>query len=159
MRLALYQPDIAQNVGAALRLAACFDVPLDIIEPCGFPLTEREVRRVAMDYGADTEVQRWPGWTVYERWAKEGQCRLVLMTTAASTPLWAHAFAAGDIVLLGQESAGVPEAVRMRAETRLRIPLSAAARSFNIVTAAAITLGEASRQLQWLPGSGSGPRA
>ncbi len=153
MRLALYQPDIAQNVGAALRLAACFEVTLDIIEPCGFLLTERDVRRVAMDYGATAEVQRWSGWPAFEQWAKAGQFRLVLMTTAASTPLWDHDFAPGDIVLFGRESAGVPEAVHQRAETRLRIPLSAKARSFNIVTAAAMTLGEASRQLQWLPGA------
>ncbi|MEO0612666.1 MAG: TrmH family RNA methyltransferase [Pseudomonadota bacterium] len=147
MRLALFQPDMAPNVGAAIRLAACFGVPLDIVEPCGFPLTSRDIRRVAMDYEALVTVDRHASWEAFLSAIERSKQRLVLMTTKASTPLWDHRFSQADTILLGQESAGVPADVHGRADRRLAIPLAPAARSFNLVVSAGIALGEASRQL------------
>ena len=145
MRLALFEPDIAANVGAAIRLAACFDTPLDIIEPCGFPLTTKDIRRVAMDYGDGLCVVRHTNWSAFL--AAYPKHTLVLMTTKASTSLWDHHFAPDQILVMGRESAGVPDSVHDRADARVLVPLAPTARSFNVVTAAAIGLGEASRQL------------
>ena len=147
MRLALFEPDIAANVGAAIRLAACFGVSLDIIEPCGFPLTSREIRRVAMDYGDAATVVRHRSWDAFAASPERKDTRVILMTTRAATPLWSHTFATTDIVMMGRESAGVPDSVHQTVDVRLFIPLAPGARSLNVVTAAAITLGEANRQL------------
>lgn len=148
MRLALFQPDIPQNVGAAVRLAACLGAPLDVIEPCGFPLSDAAIRRAAMDYTAMAEVHRHTGWTAF-REAQTG--RLVLFTTRGATPLHGFAFRPDDVLLFGRASAGVPEEVHAAADARVVIPLAAGARSLNVVTAAAIALAEALRQTNGFP--------
>ena len=147
MRLALYQPDIPQNVGAAIRAAACFDARLEVIEPCGFPLDSREIRRVAMDYGVTAAPIAHTGWQAFQETI--GPARLVLLTTAGETGLWDYSFKSDDILLMGRESAGVPETVHQAAQARLRIPLAAGARSLNITVAAAVALAEARRQIGW----------
>lgn len=147
MRLALYQPDIPQNTGAAIRAAACFGAGVDIIEPCGFPLDSREVKRVAMDYGALAAPVSHPSWAAF-REAAVG-VRLVLLTTLAETPLWDFRFRADDMLLMGRESAGAPDEVHDSADARLRIPLAPGARSLNVAVAAAVALAEARRQLGW----------
>jgi tRNA (cytidine/uridine-2'-O-)-methyltransferase len=150
MRLALFQPDIPQNLGAALRLAACLGVPMDVIEPCGFPLSDAAIRRTAMDYGGLAEVTRHPGWRDF-RAASEGNGRLVLFTTRGAEPFHGFAYRPDDILLFGRESAGVPEDVHAAAEARLFVPLAPGARSLNVVTAAAMALSEALRQTNGFP--------
>ncbi len=147
MRLVLYQPDIPQNTGAAIRVAACFGASLEIIEPCGFPLKARELRRVAMDYGALVEPIVHTSWAAFA--ASQGEGRRILMTTKAAEPLWDFRFQAGDAVILGRESAGVPGDVHDAADARLFIPMAAGARSLNMATAGAVALAEAGRQLGW----------
>jgi tRNA (cytidine/uridine-2'-O-)-methyltransferase len=149
MRLALYQPDIPQNTGAALRLGACFRVPVDIIEPCGFPLDDKRLRRSAMDYGGSCEMLRHTSWEAFvhtSRAAVPGR-RIVLLSTAASVPYTDFDFHADDILLLGRESAGVPPGVHAAADARVRIPIAAEMRSLNVVMAGGIVLTEALRQL------------
>jgi tRNA (cytidine/uridine-2'-O-)-methyltransferase len=154
MRLALFQPDIPQNLGAAIRLGACFGVAVDVIEPCGFPLSDKAVRRAAMDYAARAEVRRHAGWADFQASA-EG--RLLLFTTRAALPYQEFRFRPGDILLLGRESAGVPDEVHEAADARLYIPLVAGPRSLNVVAAAAMALGEALRQTNGFPSpAGSG---
>ena len=148
MRLALYQPDQAGNVGTILRLGACLGVPIDIIEPCGFAFSDRALKRAGMDYAEIAAVKRHVGWEAFE--AQAGG-RIVLLTTGASTPLPSASFEAGDILLLGSESAGVPPAVHERAELRVRIPQAAGTRSLNIAVAAGIALSEALRQTNLWP--------
>lgn len=150
MRLALFQPDIPQNLGAAIRLAACLGVPLDVIEPCGFPLSDAAIRRAAMDYAAIAQVTRHSGWEVFRGDAAQ-LGRLVLFTTDGATPFHDFAFAASDILLFGRESAGVPEEVHAAADARLIIPMARGARSLNLVTAATLALGEALRQTRAFP--------
>ena len=150
MRLALFQPDIPQNLGAAIRLAACLGVPLDVIEPCGFPLSDAAIRRAALDYAGLAQVERHAGWNdLLANSASSG--RLVLFTTRAATPFHDFAFAAGDILLFGRESAGAPDEVHDAAGARLVIPLAPGARSLNVVTAATLALGEALRQTRAFP--------
>lgn len=148
MRLALFQPDIPQNLGAALRLGACLGVPVDVIEPCGFPLSDRAVRRAAMDYGGKAEVVRHAGWGEFLM-RREG--RLVLFTTRGAEPFQDFRFQPSDVLLFGRESAGAPEEVHAAADARLCIPLVDGARSLNVVTAAAMALGEALRQTTGFP--------
>jgi tRNA (cytidine/uridine-2'-O-)-methyltransferase len=148
MRLALYQPDIPQNAGALLRLGGCLGVPVDIIEPCGFVMGDRQLRRAGMDYLALAEWRRHASWEAFLE-ARRG--RLVLLTTKASERYDRFAFAADDTLLLGRESAGAPEEVHRAADARLRVPLRPGARSLNVALAAAIVLGEALRQTQLLP--------
>ncbi|WP_375202912.1 tRNA (cytidine(34)-2'-O)-methyltransferase [Hyphococcus sp.] len=148
MRLALYQPDIPQNVGAAIRAAACFGAGMDVIEPCGFPLDSREVRRVAMDYGTEAAAPRaHSGWTAFLE--SVGTGRLVLLTTKADETIWDFDFRPDDIILMGRESAGAPDEVHDRADARLKIPLAPGARSLNVTVAAAVALAEARRQVGW----------
>jgi tRNA (cytidine/uridine-2'-O-)-methyltransferase len=149
MRLALYQPDIPQNAGAILRLAACLGVAVDIIEPCGFVLDDRRLKRVAMDYLAHAEIRRRVSWDAYIRAPRNG--RLVLLSTKARLPYHRFAFAATDTLLLGRESAGVPPEVAAAADERVRIPMRPGLRSFNVALAAALALGEALRQTGLLP--------
>ena len=144
MRLALYQPDIPQNLGAFIRLAACLGVPLDIIEPCGFPVDDKRIRRAAMDYYDHASLRRHASWAAFERDRPPG--RLVLLTTSGATPLSNAAFRADDTLLVGRESAGVPAEVHAAADVRLRIPLKKGLRSLNVALAAAMVLGEALRQ-------------
>ncbi len=152
MRLALFQPDIPQNLGASLRLGACLGVPVDVIEPCGFPLSDRAVRRAAMDYAGRAEVVRHAGWANFLEGKGEG--RLLLFTTRAAGPFHRFGYRASDILLFGRESAGVPEEVHAAADARLAIPLALGARSLNVVTAAAMALGEALRQTDGFPTNG-----
>lgn len=143
MRLALFQPDQAGNVGTILRLAACLGVPVDIIEPCGFPYSDRALKRAGMDYAEVAAVTRHSGWEAFEA-ALPG--RLVLFTTAGALPLPKARFEAGDTLLFGSESRGVPVEVHERADLRVRIPQAAGTRSLNIAVAAGIGLAEALRQ-------------
>ncbi len=144
MRLALYQPDIPQNLGALIRLAACMATPLDIIEPCGFPLDDKRIRRAAMDYVALAQIKRHASWDAFRRDRTAG--RLVLLTTAGATALPDVRFRTDDVLLLGRESAGVPEPVHEAADLRVRVPLQKGARSLNVALAAAMVLSEALRQ-------------
>ena len=154
MRLALFQPDIPQNLGAALRLGACLDVPVDVIEPCGFPLEDRAIRRAAMDYGKMAQLERHPGWSAFQASPQRKAGRLLLFTTRGAQPFHTFAFQPGDTLLFGRESAGVPEAVHEAAQVRLIIPIRAETRSLNLVSACAIGLGEALRQLDAFPRPG-----
>ncbi len=146
MRLALFQPDIPQNLGAAIRLAACLGAGLDVIEPCGFPLGDRGLRRAAMDYGDPAQIRRHSDFAAFLADEARKQGRLVLFTTQAEARLYDFRFQAGDTLLFGRESVGAPDDVHQAAGVRLRIPLVKGARSLNIVTAAAMALGEALRQ-------------
>lgn len=146
MRLALFQPDIPQNVGAAIRLSACLGVELDIIEPCGFPLGDRGLRRAALDYGPLARVDRHADFAGFSSGAAAAGRRLVLLTTQSPVRLYDFAFDPDDILLVGRESAGAPDEVHTAVQARIRIPLAPCARSMNVVTAAAIALGEALRQ-------------
>ena len=148
MRLALYQPDIPQNTGALMRLAACFDVALDIIEPCGFPLSEKSLRRTGMDYVDLVDLTLHPSWSAFTSLTKSRQGRLVLLTTQAPVSYTQVQFKPCDVLLLGRESAGVPEEVRQAAALSVRVPLSPATRSLNVAIAAGIVLSEALRQTE-----------
>ena len=151
MRLALFQPDIPQNLGAALRLGACLGVQIDVIEPCGFPFSDRAMRRAAMDYGAKAEVIRHAGWAEFLRGARQSGSRLLLFTTRGAQAFQTFDYRSGDILLFGRESAGVPDEVHEAADARLIIPLAAGARSLNLVTSAAMALGEALRRTDGFP--------
>ena len=146
MRLALFQPDIPQNVGAAIRLSACLGVELDIIEPCGFPLGDRGLRRAALDYGAQASVQRRPSFAEFAGAAAVAGQRLVLLTTQSPVRLYDFVFRPDDILMVGRESAGAPDEVHAAVQATIRIPMAPGVRSLNVVTAAAMALGEALRQ-------------
>ncbi len=143
MRIALYQPDQAGNVGTILRLVACLGVSADIIEPCGFPWSDRALKRAGMDYAAIASITRHPDWNAFEARAAG---RIVLLTTSGPVALPAARFEATDILLLGSESQGVPNEVHRRADLAVRIPQVAGTRSLNIAVAAGIALAEALRQ-------------
>lgn len=145
MRLAVYEPDIAANLGAMIRLAACFETPLDVIEPCGFPFSLKPLRRAAMDYFEIAQVARHDDWSAFQR-ARSG--RLALLTTAGDVAHDAVGYRADDVLLLGRESSGVPDFVHAAADLRVRIDIAPNARSLNVVAAAAIVLAEARRQLK-----------
>ena len=149
MRLALFQPDQAGNVGTILRLAACLGVPVDIVEPCGFPYSDRALKRAGMEYAEMAAVTRHSGWEAFEA-RLEG--RLLLFTTASALPLPEVHFEAADTLLFGSESRGAPEAVHKRADLRVRIPQAAGTRSLNLAVAAGIGLAEALRQTGSWPG-------
>jgi len=151
MRIALFQPDIPQNTGNMLRLGACLNVPVDIIEPCGFPLSDRGLKRAGLDYLTIAAMKRHDSWETFL-----GQlgpdARLVLLTTTSASPYTDFSFSENDIILMGRESAGVPENVHDRADARLYIPMAEDARSLNVSSACAIVTGEALRQLSAFPG-------
>lgn len=144
MRLCAFQPDIAPNLGAMIRLGACFGVPLDIVEPCGFPLSIKSLRRAAMDYADIADIARHDSWQAFQ--AQRGAGRLVLMTTKAEASIWDFRFERGDTIVVGRESAGVPDAVAAACDARLRIPMSGTARSLNVAMCAGMALSEALRQ-------------
>ena len=148
MRLTLYEPDIPQNAGAILRLGACFGVAVDIIEPCGFVLDDRRLKRAAMDYLARVEIARHASWTAFRQ-----SCpgRLVLLSTKARLPYHRFAFARDDVLLLGRETAGVPPEVAEAVDASVLIPMRPGLRSLNVALAAALVLGEALRQTALLP--------
>jgi tRNA (cytidine/uridine-2'-O-)-methyltransferase len=148
MRLALHQPDQAGNVGTILRLAACLAVPVDIIEPCGFPWSDRALKRAGMDYAEIAAVARHASWEDFET---ESRGRLVLLTTSGDVRLEQAGFEVDDVLLLGSESRGVPAAIHARAALRVRIPQAAGTRSLNIAVAAGIALAEALRQTKGWP--------
>jgi tRNA (cytidine/uridine-2'-O-)-methyltransferase len=150
-RLALYQPDIAQNAGTLARLCACLGVPLDIIEPAGFDVSDRNFRRAGMDYLDRAAITRHDSWAAFEAWREKAGHRLILAETDGAIPYADFAFAPGDIILLGRESAGVPENVRASADKVVRIPQISGTRSINVALAGAMILGEALRQLAAFP--------
>lgn len=158
MRLALYQPDIPQNTGAVLRLAACLGVGVDIIEPCGFLLDDRRMRRAGMDYLQAVHWRRHSGWNAFraELGRDAGNQRLILLTTGAEICHHQFAFSARDVLLLGRETAGVPPEVHAAADARIRVPMRPGLRSLNQATAAALVLGEALRQTGGFPEDGVG---
>jgi tRNA (cytidine/uridine-2'-O-)-methyltransferase len=149
--LALYQPDIAQNTGTLIRLAACLGTRLHIIEPAGFDMSDRNLKRAGMDYIELAAVVRHTGWAAFLEWTEVESRRLVLATTKAATSYVSHTFSDSDVILMGRESAGVPEAVHARADVRLRIPMRDGVRSINLAVAAAMILGEALRQTDGFP--------
>lgn len=151
LRLALYQPDRPHNFGGVLRLAACFGTGLDVIEPCGFPLDDRRIRQAALDYGGHGQWVRHMDFAAFETQRLAAGRRLVLLSTAGEHFYHRAAFEPDDILMLGSESAGVPEVVHRSADLRVRIPLRSGRRSLNVVTAAAIGLAEALRQTSTLP--------
>jgi tRNA (cytidine/uridine-2'-O-)-methyltransferase len=144
IRIALYQPDIPQNVGAMMRLCACLGVPLDIIEPCGFPWDERKIRQAGMDYIEFTDYARHTSWDIFRTQAKG---RLILMTTKAVQSYTDFQFRPDDILLAGRESSGVPAKIHEITDARISIPMRSEIRSLNIVNATAMITGEALRQL------------
>lgn len=147
MQLALYQPDIPQNTGTILRMAACLKVPVHIIGPTGFDSSDRALKRAGLDYLHQADIHRHRSWVEFVRWAKaDGSARILLLTTRAETPYTDVAFRRGDVLLLGRESAGVPDEVHEAADARLRIPMREGLRSLNVAVAAAMVLGEALRQ-------------
>ena len=146
MRIALYEPDIPQNTGTMLRLCACLGIEAHIVEPAGFPVTDRAFRRAGMDYLDRVTIVRHASFAAFEDWRCARRLRLVLMTTAAETSYLDHAFSADDVVLFGRESAGAPESVHRAADVRLRIPIRDGLRSLNVAMATAMVVGEALRQ-------------
>lgn len=144
MRIALYQPDIPQNTGTILRLAACMGVPVDVIGPAGFDLSAKALKRAGLDYIGHARLTLHVSWDTFLAEREPG--RIVLLSTQATMPHHAFGYAAADTLLLGRESAGVPAEVHQRADARLRIPMAAGMRSLNVAVAAAIVLGEALRQ-------------
>ncbi len=155
VEIALYQPDIPQNTGAVMRTAACLGTALHIIEPCGFVLSDARMRRSGMDYLDHLEMRRHASWAAF-REASEGR-RLVLLTTAAATRLPDFSFQAGDMLLFGRESAGVPDDVHAAADARVRIPLAPGTRSLNLAASAAMVLATALGQLGAYPGDPDTP--
>jgi tRNA (cytidine/uridine-2'-O-)-methyltransferase len=149
--LALFEPDIAQNTGAIMRTCACLGVGAAIIEPAGFRIGDSRFRRAGMDYLEALTIEIHDSWAAFAAWRASSRRRLALLTTKGETPLWDFAFREGDIILVGRESAGVPEAVSASADSRLRIPIRPRLRSLNVGVAATIAVTEALRQLDRLP--------
>ena len=146
MRIALYEPDIPQNTGTILRLCACLGVGVDIIEPAGFPTSDRAFRRAGMDYLDQVEIMRHASWGEFERRRLEARSRLILFTTQASLSYLDHTYRADDILLFGRESSGVPSAVHEAADARVLVPMREGLRSLNVAMAVAMAVGEALRQ-------------
>ena len=151
MRVALFEPEIAGNVGAVLRLGACLGVAVDLIEPMGFAWNDRRVRRTAMDYIDQVEVRRHAGFDAFHETLGAG--RLVLFTTKAEQSAYEFEFRIDDVLLFGKESAGVPQAVADACDARVRVPMRVEVRSLNLATTAALAVGEALRRTGMLPGS------
>lgn len=157
MRLALFQPDIPQNTGTLLRLGACLNLELDIIEPCGFVFNDKQMRRAGMDYLNIAHYIRHDSWQAFLDFRaknKKTHGRIILLTTHAQTPYIDFQFKDNDIILLGRESAGVPPQVHALADARLLIPMAAGARSVNMAVSATMVIGEALRQTNLFPGWG-----
>lgn len=149
MRLALYEPDIPQNTGTLMRLCACLDVGIDIIEPCGFLLSDKNLKRAGMDYLDRLSMTRHASWDAF-RTAHQA-ARIVLLTTKTDLAYTDFAFAPGDILLAGRESAGVPDTVHDACGARVTVPMAAGLRSLNVAIASAMVLGEALRQTAGFP--------
>lgn len=153
MRIALYQPDIPQNAGTIMRMAACFGLSVDLIEPAGFDASDRSLRRAGLDYLQHLDLTRHASWEGFVAWRGEqaARSRVVLLSTRAETALPAANFRADDILMLGRESAGVPDHVHAFADERVRIPMRQGLRSLNVAVSAAIVVGEALRQTNGWP--------
>lgn len=146
MRIALYEPDIPQNTGTILRLCACLGVEAHIIEPAGFPVTDRAFRRAGMDYLDQVTLVRHESFAAFEEWRTLKRVSLVLLTTTAERSYLDHTFSTDQILMFGRESAGVPDAVHRVADTRIRVPMRPGMRSMNVAMAVAMVVGEALRQ-------------
>jgi tRNA (cytidine/uridine-2'-O-)-methyltransferase len=161
IRLALFQPDIPQNTGTILRLCACLRIEAHLIEPAGFPSSDRAFRRAGMDYLDQVALIRHASWAAFEGWRRNEKLRLIVFSTRATTPYLEHEFDADDVLLFGRESAGVPQDVFAAADARLVIPMQPGLRSLNVAMAAAMAVGEALRQTQPVitgpPRSGESP--
>jgi tRNA (cytidine/uridine-2'-O-)-methyltransferase len=151
MRIALYEPDIPQNTGTILRLCACLGVEAHIVEPAGFPVSDRAFRRAGMDYLDQVSIVRHASFAAFEAWRERGGGRLILFTTRGGTPYLDHAFRADDVLMFGRESAGVPDPVHAAADARIVIPIQPGMRSLNVAVACAMALGEATRQIGLSP--------
>lgn len=152
MRIALYEPDIPQNTGAIIRLASCFDIGIDIIEPCGFVFSSRRLKRSGMDYIDRVDIKLYSSWEkFYELYHVNIKTRIILLTTKGNISHTKFSYDTDDILLLGRESAGVPDAVHLAVNSRIIVPIVTEARSLNIVTSAAMVLGEALRQTNTYP--------
>jgi len=151
MRIALYQPDIPQNCGTILRLAACLGVEAHIIGPAGFPTSDRAFRRAGMDYLDQASIVRHDSWVAFESWRYGSRSPLVLFTTRATTSYLDRSYRGDDILMFGRESAGVPEEVHAAADAQLTIPMRPGLRSLNVAVTAAMALGEALRQVREFP--------
>lgn len=154
MNIALFQPDMAANAAAAIRLAACFGLPISIIEPMGFVWDDKKLRRVGLDYLDGARIKRWPSFGAFDQARRESCSRLVLLTTQADQPHHRVAYRADDILLGGRESAGVPGEVHEAADLRVCLPMAPGLRSLNLVTALSMVLGEALRQTDGFPSTG-----
>ncbi|MBO0750645.1 MAG: tRNA (cytidine(34)-2'-O)-methyltransferase [Bradyrhizobiaceae bacterium] len=148
MRIALFEPDIPQNAGTILRLAACLGLEAHLIEPAGFPVGDYAFRRAGMDYLDQVALMRHPSWRHFEGWRRDHGLRLVLFTTKAAVSYLDHRYREDDILLFGRESAGVPDHVHDAADVRLRIPMREAMRSLNVAMTCAMAVGEALRQVR-----------
>ena len=146
MEIVLYEPDIPQNAGTIMRMAACLSVSVHIIEPAGFPVSDRAFRRAGLDYLDAVRIERHISFAAFEEWRKANGRRLVLLTTRAATAYPAFAFRDGDLLMVGRESSGVPDKVHASADASLRIPMREGLRSLNIAVALSMVLGEALRQ-------------
>lgn len=151
IRLALFQPDIPQNTGTILRLCACLGIEAHLIEPAGFPSSDRAFRRAGMDYLDQVALTRHASWRVFDTWRRNEKLRLIVFSTRATTPYVEHAFDARDVLLFGRESAGVTDDVFAAADARLVIPMQPGLRSLNVAMAAAMAVGEALRQTEATP--------
>jgi tRNA (cytidine/uridine-2'-O-)-methyltransferase len=154
-RLVLFQPDIPQNAGTMLRMAACLGVPVEIIEPAGFDVSDRNLRRAGLDYLGSVAINRHASWRAFEDWRRREGLRLVLATTKGSVPYASFAFAPDDAILLGRESAGVPDEVHAAADGRIVVPMCPGMRSLNVAVAGAMIVGEALRQTGGFPARAS----
>ena len=146
MQIALYEPDIAQNTGTVLRLCACLGIKAHLIEPAGFPATDRAFRRAGMDYLDQADLTRHASWGEFDGWRRRERLSLVLLTTSATRSYLDHSFREDQVLLFGRESAGVPEAVHNAVDMELRIPMRQGMRSLNVAMAVAMIAGEALRQ-------------
>jgi tRNA (cytidine/uridine-2'-O-)-methyltransferase len=151
MPITLYQPDIPQNTGTILRLAACLGLAAHLIEPTGFPISDRAFRRAGMDYLDQVTLMRHASWEAFEDWRQQAGGRLIVFTTGAAVSFLDHEFRPDDLLLFGRESAGLPDRVHARADARLRIPMRPGLRSLNVAVAVAIAAAEALRQTGGFP--------
>lgn len=149
MHLALFQPDIAQNTGTILRLCACLKIQAHIVEPAGFPVSDRAFRRSGMDYLDHVTLTRHASWAAFENWRRGADLKLVLVTTHATRSYLDHRYTRDDVLLFGRESAGVPDEVHGAADARLKIPMREDLRSLNVAMACAMVAGEALRQTRY----------
>ncbi len=150
LTLALYQPDIPQNTGTILRMCACLGFDAAIIEPAGFPVSDRHFRRAGLDYLDHVEIARHSSWSAFDAWRRAAGSRLILLSTKASLAYTDFRFEPGDILLLGRESTGVPDEVHENVDARILIPLQNSMRALNVAVAAAMVAGEAVRQMRLL---------